>query len=245
MRAKDLHCGRGSSPLRTKFKTPKSNKSRSSSPFKKSNHKVEYFMDNGVININTPAKDEDFERESSPKTRIISNLQGTNSSAKDFQRRCKIISEDSLEKNTPQKTSIETKHQQRVSQFKRVDHSPLRNIASREKKQTPNLRKSRIERKMSINKSISKTRENSSALRSARSSNGLRENSKMAEVQRRKEEIFRKRHEELTAKLQKKEERRRKLKNQSGYTPKQGEVSPVKFEQNHDLREEELEDQEI
>lgn len=112
MRARDLHCGRGSSPLRTKFKTPKSkrsssrSKSRSNSPLKKSSHKLEYILENGVININTPSKTATsfarFEDSASPKDRIINHLKQTNSSIKNFQRKSKVfLSEDSQERGNP------------------------------------------------------------------------------------------------------------------------------------------------
>ncbi len=141
MRAKDLHCGRGSSPLRTKFKTPKSNRSRSNSPLKRSTHKIEYYYENGVININTPIKGTTtFEREErSPKTNTINKLKDDNSSLKNFNRRSKVLSESSQEKGNSiifyiietlvQKTPEAVKHEQRVSKFTKPK-SPIRSSKS-------------------------------------------------------------------------------------------------------------------
>ena len=126
MRAKDLHCGRGSSPLRTKFKKPKSNKS-----LNKSNHKVEYYYDNGVININTPIEEvttfEREEEEDTPKTRTINQLKSDNNSFKSFNRRSKILSESSQDKGKitmfiyiealHQKSPGAVRHEQRISKF--------------------------------------------------------------------------------------------------------------------------------
>jgi hypothetical protein len=113
IRAKDLHCGRGSSPLRTKFKTPKSKNSprsisRSSSPIKKSTHKIEYVLENGAINIKTNTNtDTDlarFEGSNSPKDNLINYLNHTNSSLKNFQRKSKVLlSEDSQERGNYRK----------------------------------------------------------------------------------------------------------------------------------------------
>lgn len=98
--------------MRTKFKTPKSNrsssrsKSRSNSPLKKSSHKLEYNLENGVININTPSKTTTsfarYEDSISPKNRTINDLKQTNSSIKNFQRKSKVfLSEDSQERGNP------------------------------------------------------------------------------------------------------------------------------------------------
>lgn len=67
---------------------------------KRSTHKMEYYYDNGVININTPLKDTiTFEREeNSPKTNTINKLKSDNSSLKNFNRRSKILSESSQER---------------------------------------------------------------------------------------------------------------------------------------------------
>jgi hypothetical protein len=157
IRAKDLHCGRGSSPLRTKFNTPNSknsprsisrSRSRSNSPIKKSSHKIEYVLENGAINIKTNTNTDTetdlarFEGSNSPKNNLINYLNHTNSSFKNFQRKSKVLlSEDSQERDnyrnlnkfTEQKPD-QRMHQKKVHKFKGIERSPSRStrqIASR------------------------------------------------------------------------------------------------------------------
>jgi hypothetical protein len=121
MRAKDLHCGRGSSPLRTKFSVPKRKSSTKRSP------RVEYYIENGVMNINTPSKYDitTFERMEdldSPKTFIINSLKQTNSSLKNFNRMTKAPKMDSPKKQSPNDESsrkiVPQPHIQTISEYK-------------------------------------------------------------------------------------------------------------------------------
>lgn len=102
MRAKDLHCGRGSSPLRTKFKSPQSTKSIASSA-RKSTSRIEYNVENGLLNIHTPSKAnktgyKKYEDTSSPKSKLIDELKQSNSSLKHFKRTRKVMSEESTDR---------------------------------------------------------------------------------------------------------------------------------------------------
>lgn len=121
MRAKDLHCGRGSSPLRTKFPVPKRKSGSKRSP------RVEYYIENGVMNINTPSKYDEttFERmefPESPKTFTINSLKQTNSSLKNFQRMSKAPIVDSPEKSVQNDESsrkiVPQPHLQSISEYK-------------------------------------------------------------------------------------------------------------------------------
>lgn len=105
MRANDLHWGRGSSPLRTRLKSSPRNKNRSKSP-KNAKTRVYYWVEDGLINIKTPAKknyDEDSYDNSSPKTKLINDLQDSNRDLHTFQRRCKASNQ-----NTDLKSRIDT-----------------------------------------------------------------------------------------------------------------------------------------
>lgn len=138
MRAKDLHCGRGSSSLRTKFKSPTSVSSRPSSSRRKT-AKVEYHMENGVLNITTPAKDTagegEFEQPETPKSHVINQLKQENSSLKKFERSRKATVGDSERKGkilhinsnlickslieATSKFNVEAKKDQRLSAIKK------------------------------------------------------------------------------------------------------------------------------
>lgn len=102
MRANDLHCGRGSSPLRTKFKS--SPKSKSKSPSRspsKGKQNVFYQIDNGIVNITTPVKSGTkfgvFETIASQRSETLNSFKQT-TSPKKFQRRCKVSKPNSGEK---------------------------------------------------------------------------------------------------------------------------------------------------
>lgn len=124
MRATDLHCGRGSSPLRTKLKqSPKSSKmsprrqspsklsSRKMSPIRMSPNKMSprkhqtnvfYYMDNGMINITTPSKSELQQTQnldSSPKSELIDALKDSNAALASFQRTTKASALNSTAKS--------------------------------------------------------------------------------------------------------------------------------------------------
>lgn len=117
MRANDLHWGRGSSPLRTRLKSSPRSKNRSSSP-KRAKSRVYYWVEDGTINIKTPSKNkyyEDSYEDSSPKNKIINDLQESNRDLHSFQRRCKAS-----EQNTDVKYKIDSDLYRELSQFKPV-----------------------------------------------------------------------------------------------------------------------------
>ena len=101
MRTVDLHCGRGSSPLRTKFKTSSRSRSASGSP-KKHKSIAFYEAENGVINITTPIKEgsrmEKYVQGSTPKSKTIDDLKESNRSMKQFQRMSKVSAKNTSEK---------------------------------------------------------------------------------------------------------------------------------------------------
>lgn len=116
MRATDLHWGRGSSPLRTKLKSSPRNKSRSSSP-KKTKSKVFYRVEDGLINIKTPSKknyEEDSYDDSSPKTKLINDLQESNGDLHTFQRQSKASYQ-----NTDLRSNNESEYFKEISHFQR------------------------------------------------------------------------------------------------------------------------------
>ncbi|CAI2383072.1 unnamed protein product [Moneuplotes crassus] len=234
MRAKDLHCGRGSSPLRTKMKSPKRNKSRSPSPSKKGGAKIEYYYDNGTININTPVKTQlDFERaeETTPKSSLISKLKESNKSFKEFKRANKAayegfsgIYESSSEKCDDWEISPEVeRHRERLSSIMRMKE-PARTPQNRTKIEHCGRNEGETRN------AATKIRPHSAAMNTARSKK-LQSEARMMQVRKRKEEIFKKRQEELQAKLLKKEYKRKLLsQNNWGYTPKLRESSPLKHD---------------
>lgn len=99
MRANDLHCGRGSSPLRTKFKNSPTVRSVSASPVK-TDKSLYYEIDDGQVSIKTPVKLEPnfcmFEQ--SPGIRDAPYETRESPSPNRFRRRCKVSVENTVEK---------------------------------------------------------------------------------------------------------------------------------------------------
>jgi len=110
---------------------------------------------------------------------------------------------------------------------------------SREDRNEGKARQTKIKPLTNIKSSIEGThyRPNSSRNMTSRSRKNLFEDSHMAAVQKRKQEIFKKRQIELQAKLQKKEAKRKILSDSKWtYTPKNANESPLKAEMVTDSR---------
>ncbi|CAI2377486.1 unnamed protein product [Moneuplotes crassus] len=242
MRAKDLHCGRGSSPLRIKLESKNPNQSRSNSISRRTPHKVEYYYNNGVINISTPEREghdqSQTQAQNSSKDRVISQLKKAIKDAKkEFRGKRVLVKDKNKEKTKLYKcdTGSLVRNKSRKSGKKKCMKKVKKSFESasveRDKKfrndcaNRKNFKKEEEFRDCRGGMSRKEKREGEGGFKKKRpASVGIRtekgrnvSESRMAQVQRKKQEMFRKRQEELEEKF-----RKRGVQKQSRYNTRKG-----------------------